>query len=72
MRAMTLIAVGVSFQASQAYANEPAHFEIYDVNTLANYDPTIIALLDHPAPCAFERDEKSGGWVPAPFPKETK
>ena len=34
--------------------DDPAHTEIYDVNTIANYDPEIIPLLDTPPPCAFE------------------
>jgi hypothetical protein len=32
-----------------------SHTAIYDVNTLANYDPEIIPLLDSPAGSAFER-----------------
>ena len=32
---------------SQAYADDQEHFEIYDVNTIANYDPGIVAMLDN-------------------------
>lgn len=58
----------LSGDESEAYVSDPAHFEIYDVNTHANYDPTIFGLMDRPAPCAFERDGQSGAWVPARFP----
>jgi hypothetical protein len=52
---------------SEGYATDPNHFAIYDVNTIANYDPMIVTLLDSPPPCAFERDV-SGRLVPAPLP----
>jgi hypothetical protein len=39
----------------QAYVDEPANTEIYDVNTIANYDPEIVPILNTPAPAAFER-----------------
>ena len=41
---------------SEGYTANPANFELYDVNTIANYDPGIVTRLDTPAPCAFERD----------------
>ena len=37
------------------YADDASHFEIYDVNTIANYDMDIIPLLDSPIGSAFER-----------------
>jgi hypothetical protein len=40
---------------SQEMLEDPGHTEIYDVNTIANYDPEIIPLLDSPAGSAFER-----------------
>jgi hypothetical protein len=40
---------------TQAYADTPGNFEIYDVNTIANYDPGIISVLGHPSPVTFER-----------------
>lgn len=40
---------------SQEYADEPANFAVYDVNTIANYDPDIVPLLDEQAPVQFER-----------------
>ncbi len=40
---------------SQADLADPAHTGIYDVNTIANYDPEIIPLLEAPIGSAFER-----------------
>jgi hypothetical protein len=37
------------------YMNEPKNHGIYDVNTIANYDPEIIPLLDAPEGSAFIR-----------------
>jgi len=53
---------------SDEYSADPSHFAIYDVNTIANYDPTIIALLENPPPCAFERDASSEQLVSVPPP----
>ena len=47
---------------------EPRNFELYDVNTIANYDPAIIPLLDSPVMSAFERDADSGTFAPVSFP----
>ncbi|MCH4152768.1 MAG: DUF2185 domain-containing protein [Sphingobium sp.] len=38
-----------------AYMNDSKNHAIYDVNTIANYDPEIIPLLDAPAGSAFIR-----------------
>lgn len=48
---------------SDEYANDPANVAIYDVNTIANYDPEIIPLLDAPYGSAFARDKRSGRFV---------
>jgi len=40
---------------SQEYVDDAAHTMLYDVNTIANYDESIIPLLITPPPCAFER-----------------
>src|SRR5439155_10155099 len=40
---------------SQAELDDPAHTDVYDVNTVANYDPAIIPLLNSPVGSAFER-----------------
>ena len=53
---------------TQEYADDPKHFEIYDVNTLANYEPAIIPLLDSPVMSAFERNANSGKLEPTSFP----
>jgi len=39
----------------QEYADNPSNFEIYDVNTIANYDHEIIPFLDAPIGSTFER-----------------
>jgi hypothetical protein len=40
---------------SQEYTDCEDNFAIYDINTIANFDPDIIPLLDAPAGSAFER-----------------
>ena len=55
-----------SGQESDEYANDPANIAIYDVNTIANYDPEIIPLLDAPHGSAFARD-RSGRFVDEAF-----
>src|SRR4051812_22142238 len=40
---------------SQEYLDDPDHTTIYDVNTIANYDPGIIPLLNSAVGSAFER-----------------
>lgn len=42
---------------SQEYVDEPNNLEIYDVNTIANYDPEIIKYLSAPIGSAFGRAE---------------
>src|SRR5438552_3567442 len=54
---------------SQDYLDDPENFEIYDVNTIASYDPGIIPFLDAPAGSAFARNAESGQFeaeLPAP------
>jgi hypothetical protein len=41
---------------TQAYADEPSNFALYDINTVANYDPDVVPLLDAPVGSAFERN----------------
>jgi hypothetical protein len=43
----------------QKYADDPSNFAIYDVNTIANYDPEIVAFLDAPVGTSFIRDPLS-------------
>jgi hypothetical protein len=42
---------------TQEYTDDPANFEIYDVNTIANYDPGITGFLAAPHGSAFARNE---------------
>jgi hypothetical protein len=49
---------------SEDYMAEANNHAIYDVNTIANYDPEIIPLLDAPVGSAYVRS--SAGLVPAP------
>jgi hypothetical protein len=48
---------------SQEYTDDPDNLALYDVNTIANYDPDVIVLLDAPLGSAFRRDS-SGRFVP--------
>ena len=50
-------------QESDAYTSDASNFEIYDVNTIANYDRDVVPLLDTPAPCAFERNSATNNFV---------
>jgi hypothetical protein len=52
---------------SQEFMDEPTNHSVYDVNTIANYDPQIIPLLDAPVGSAFERDPDSGQFVEVDF-----
>ena len=51
-----------------AYANDPDNLQIYDVNTIANYDPEIIPFLDAEVPSAFARDAETGKLVEVEAP----
>jgi hypothetical protein len=55
-----------SGEESQDYVDDPRNLAIYDVNTIANYDPDIIPFLDAPAGTAFERAHP-GSFVEVPF-----
>jgi hypothetical protein len=39
------------------YMDDPSHHAVYDVNTIANYDRDIIALLDSGIGSRFAREE---------------
>jgi hypothetical protein len=58
----------LSGEETQEYADDPANFGLYDVNTIANYDREIIDHLDAPAFSAFERQSGDEPFVPATFP----
>ena len=42
---------------SQEYMDQSDNFAMYDVNTIANYDPSIVEYLDAPVGSAFGRNE---------------
>ena len=42
------------------YIDNPANLEIYDVNTIANYDPEIVPFLSAPIGSVFERENLTG------------
>jgi len=48
---------------SAEYMNEPGNHAIYDVNTIANFDPDIVPLLDAPVGSAFERENGIGAFA---------
>lgn len=41
---------------SDGYMDDDDNHGVYDANTIANYDPEIVALLDEPSGAAFVRD----------------
>jgi hypothetical protein len=45
---------------TEDYMQDANNIDIYDVNTIANYDPDIIPFLDSPFETAFERNEETG------------
>jgi len=49
------------------YMSDPDNHGIYDVNTVANYDPDIIPFLDSPAGSAFERENGTGEFKSVDF-----
>jgi hypothetical protein len=51
-----------SGEESQEYVDNPGNLDLYDVNTIANYDPEIIPYLNEPIGSAFERDAVSGSF----------
>ena len=53
---------------SQDYLDDAANFEIYDVNTIANYDSEIVPMLDAKARSAFEWDQETQRFVATEFP----
>jgi hypothetical protein len=53
----------MSGRESREYMDDAANHTVYDVNTIANYDPDIIPLLDAPVGSAFERQGGTGAFV---------
>ncbi|GEJ57531.1 DUF2185 domain-containing protein [Anaeromyxobacter diazotrophicus] len=54
----------LSGDETDAYLNDAANFEIYDVNTIANYDPSITPQLEAPPGSEFEKPPGSERFVP--------
>ena len=57
---------------SDEYLADRDKSDIYDVNTVANYDPDIIPFLDWPVGSEFERDEIIGEFIPLVDPEENE
>jgi hypothetical protein len=49
------------------YLDDPDNSGVYDVNTIANYDPDIIPFLDAPIGSAFEREDGVGPFAAVDF-----
>jgi hypothetical protein len=52
---------------TEEYTDDPDHFAVYDVNTIANYDRTITPHMSAPYGSAFGKSD-GGGFVPEAFP----
>jgi hypothetical protein len=52
------------------YTNNPDHFAIYEVNTICNYDRSIIPHLDSPPGTAWGKDLGAGHFQKEPMPSE--
>jgi hypothetical protein len=57
----------LSGDETQEYLDDPANLGIYDVNTIANYDPAIINYLGAQALSAFERKPGTNEFVAVAF-----
>lgn len=53
---------------SQDYLDNQEHLAIYDVNTIANYDRSIVTLLNDPVMSAYARNKTSGPLEAIAFP----
>ena len=60
----------LSGDETQEYLDEPTNLGVYNVNTIANYDPTIVSHLDAPPCSAFER--QAGAFVSVRFLRPIK
>ena len=52
------------------YMNNPENAGVYQLNTVANYDPAIIPYLQTLAPCAFQKRRWLPGYKPIELPTE--
>jgi hypothetical protein len=53
----------MSGKESQVFMDNSKNLAIYDVNTIANYDPEIIPFLSGPIGVAYERNKETGKFV---------
>jgi hypothetical protein len=60
----------LSGHESQEYLDDVENHAVYDINTIANYDPEIIPFLQSATGSAFERDPTSGRFRAAEFPAD--
>jgi hypothetical protein len=56
-------------EESQEYVDDPENLNLYDVNTIANYDPEIIPYLNEPVGSAYEREAVGGRFRKAEPPE---
>jgi hypothetical protein len=52
---------------SQDYMDEESNHTVFDVNTIANYDPDIIPFLLSRVGAAYEREDGSGKFIAVDF-----
>ena len=55
---------------SDAYVANTANFNIFPVNSIANLDADVIALLDQPVGSAFARENGTDAFKAVAFPKQ--
>ena len=48
---------------SDEYVNDPGNAAYYQTNTIANYDPSIIPLLDSPVGSVFEKPSQTEQFI---------
>lgn len=53
---------------SDEYIDNPQNVGVYEVNSVANYDPDIVPYLQTPAPCAFVKRRWLRGYKPVEPP----
>jgi len=54
---------------SPQYMDQFSNLAVYDVNTIANYDPAIAAVLDAPVGSAFDNSGLNGALAPCAPPR---
>ncbi|WP_334188160.1 DUF2185 domain-containing protein [Noviherbaspirillum sp.] len=50
----------------EIYMDDSRNHSIYEVNTIANYDPTIISFLDSPVGSVYEKPMESKDFIAVP------